>query len=159
MSKILRREHKDLLIDGYKDLYKMDTSYVLFKNFTMYLHVHILIGDHSATLTLYGFVPAPICLASHPQLFPMHPYRIQIAVGDYRQSVYKELAGKDLRACRVLRNQYYCPHQTVLCFDHAQSCLSALFWSEEDAITETCALKPIPHADYYAQMSPWWCSL
>ena len=34
LSKILRREHKDLLIDGYKDLYKMDTSNVLFKNFT-----------------------------------------------------------------------------------------------------------------------------
>ena len=75
-------------------------------------------------------------------------------MGDYRQSAYKELAGKDLRACRVVQNQYYCPHQTVLGFDYAQSCLSALFWSEEAAITETCPLKPIPHADYYVQISP-----
>ena len=38
LSKTLRRDHKDLLIDGYKDLYKMDISYVLFKNFTMDLY-------------------------------------------------------------------------------------------------------------------------
>ena len=109
LSKTLRRDHQDLLIDGCKDLYKMDTSYVLFKNFTIDLYVHILIG---------------------------------------------ELAGKDLRACRVVRNQYYCPHQTFLGFDHAQSCLSALFWSKESDISETCPLKPIPHADYYVQISP-----
>ena len=42
----------------------------------------------------------------------------------------------------------------VLGFDHAQSCLSALFWSEEEAISETCTLKPIPHADYYIQIFP-----
>ena len=73
LSKTLRREHKDLLIDGYKDLYKMDTSYVLFKNFTMNLYVHIPIGDHSATFTLYEFVPTPIRLASHLQLFSVQP--------------------------------------------------------------------------------------
>ena len=107
----------------------MDMLYGLFKKFTMDLFVHIPIGDHSATLTLYDFVPAPIRLASHPQLFSVHPYRIHIAVGNSRESSYKELAGKDLRACRVVRNQYNCPHQTVLGFDHARSCLSALFWS------------------------------
>lgn len=48
----------------------------------------------------------------------------------------------------------HCPHQTVLGFDHAQSCLSALFWIEEEAIVETCPLKPIPHADYYVKISP-----
>ena len=154
LSKALRRDHKDLLIEGYKDLYKMDTSYVLFGNFTMDLYVHIPIGDHSATLTLYEFVPAPIRLASHPQLFSVHPYRIHIAVGDSRQVNYKELAGKDLRACRVVRNQYYCPHQTVLGFDHAESCLSALSWGEETAIFKTCPLKPIPHQDYYVQIAP-----
>ena len=71
LSKTLRREHKDLLIDGYKDLYKMDTSYVLFKNFTMDLYIHIPIGDHSATLTLYEFVPTSICLASHPPSYSL----------------------------------------------------------------------------------------
>ena len=43
--------------------------------------MHIPIGDHSATHILYEFVPAPIRLASHPQLFSVHPYRIHIAVG------------------------------------------------------------------------------
>ena len=117
-------------------------------------YIHIPIVDHSTTLTLYEFVPAPIRLASHPQLFSVHPYCIHIAVGESRQANYKELAGKDLRACRVVRNQYYCPHQTVLGFDHANSCLSALFWSEEAAISKTCPLKPIPPSDYYVQISP-----
>ena len=35
LSKALSKDHKDLLIEVYEDLYKLDYFYVLFKNFTM----------------------------------------------------------------------------------------------------------------------------
>ena len=105
-------------------------------------------------MRLLEYVPTPILLSSHPQLFSVEPYRIHLAVGDTQQKGYKELSGRDLRSCRVVKTSYFCPHQTVLGFDHGKSCLSAMYWGNEDVVKKTCPLKPIPHEEFFTQLSP-----
>ena len=151
LTQRLRKNHQDLLI---ADLYLMDTSFVLLRNYSLDLYVHIPVGDHTSTMRLLEYVPTPILLSSHPQLFSLEPYRIHLAVGDTQLTGYKELSGRDLRSCRVVKTSYFCPHQTVLGFDHGQSCLSAMYWGNEDVVRQTCPLKPIPHDEYFTQLSP-----
>ena len=154
LTQRLRKNHQDLLIADYRDLYLLDTSFVLLWNYSLDLYVHIPVGDHTSTMRLFEYVPTPILLSSHPQLFSVEPYRIHLAVGDTQQTGYKELLGRDLRSCRVVKTSYFCPHQTVLGFDHGKSCLSAMYWGNEDVVRQTCPLKPIPHDEYFTQLSP-----
>ena len=154
LSADLRKDFKDLLFEDKNDIYQLETSYVMLPNFTLEVFVHIPVGDHSKKLRLYEFVPAPIRLSDHPQLFQVEPYRIHLAVGKTRQDEYKELSGKDLTACRVLQHFYYCPHQAVIGFDHEKSCLSGLYWNEDEVVRQSCPLKPIPHDDYFVQLNP-----
>ena len=69
LSQKVRKEHQDLLITDYRDLYLLDTSFVLLRNFTLDLYTHIPVADHANTMRLLEFVPSPIFLSSHPQLF------------------------------------------------------------------------------------------
>lgn len=82
MSKTLIMEHKGLLIEWHKDLYKLDMSYVLFKIFTMDIPLPVLY--------IYKLVPTPLRLLSHPHLFSLHPYWIHMAVGDPKQRAGKQ---------------------------------------------------------------------
>ena len=154
LSQKVRKEHQDLLITDYRDLYLLDTSFVLLRNFTLDLYTHIPVADHANTMRLLEFVHSPIFLSSYPQLFLVEPYRIHLAVGDTQQAGYKELSDRDLRACKVIKGSHFCPHQIVLGFDHGESCLSALYWGNEQVIEKTCPIMPIPHADYFTQLSP-----
>ena len=153
LTQHLRKNPQDLLIADYKDLYLLDTFFVLFRNFSLDLYVHIPVGDHTSTMRLLEYLPTPILLSSHPQ-FSVEPYRIHLAVEDTQQTGYKELYGQDLRSCQVVKTSYFCPHQTVLGFDHGKSCLSAMYWGNEDVVRQTCPLKPIPHDEYFTQLSP-----
>ena len=154
LSADLRQDFKDLLIEDKNDVYQLETSYVMLPNFTLDIFVHVPVGDHSRQLKLYEFIPAPIRLSNHSQFFQVEPFRTHIAVGPSRKDDYKELSPRDLSACKVLQHFYYCPHQSVLGFDHAASCLSALFWNEDEMVRLSCPLKPVPHKDYFVQLNP-----
>ena len=106
-----------------RELYLLYTSFILLRNFTLDLYTHTPVADHANTMHSLVFVPSPMFLSSHPQLFSVEPYRIRLAVGDTQQTGYKELLGRDLRACKVIKASHYCPHQTVRGFDHEESCL------------------------------------
>ena len=101
LTQRLRKNHQDLLIADYRDLYLLDTSFVLLQNLSLDLYVHIRVGDRTSTMRLLEYVPTPILLSSHPQLFSVEPYQIRLAVGDTQPTGYKELSGRDLRSCRV----------------------------------------------------------
>lgn len=148
LNQLLRKDHRDLLISDFRDLYLLDTSFVLLWNFFLDLYVHIPGGDHTSTMRLLEYVPTP------NQLFSVEPYRIHLAVGETQQAGFKELSGLDLRSCRVVKTSYFCPHQTVLGFDHGKNCLSAMYWGNEDVVRHTCPLKPIPHDEFFTQLSP-----
>ena len=109
LSQKVRKEHQDLLIDDYRDLLLLDTSFVLLRNFTLDLYTHIPVADHSITMSLLELVQSPIFLSTHSQLFSVEPYRIHLAVGDTQQNGYKELSWRDLRACKVIKGSHYCP--------------------------------------------------
>ena len=110
LSQRVRKEHQDLLIMDYRDLYLLDTSFVLLRNFTLNLFTHIPVADHASTMRLLKFVPSPIFLSTHPKLFSVEPYRIHLAVGDTQQAGYKELSNRDLRAFKVIKGSHFCPH-------------------------------------------------
>ena len=80
LTQRLRKNHQDLLIADYRDLYLLDTSFVLLRNFYLDLYAHIPVGDHTSTMRLLEYVPTPILLSSHPELFSVEPYRIHLAV-------------------------------------------------------------------------------
>ena len=154
LTQRLCKDHRDLLIADYRDLYLLDTFFVLLRNFSLDLYVHIPVGDHTSTMRLLEYVPTPILLSSHPQLFSVEPYRIHVAVGDTQQTGFKELSGRDLRSCRVVKTSNFCPHQTVLGFDHDISCLSAMYWGNKDVVRHICPLKPIPHDEFSHYLCP-----
>ena len=71
LTQRLRKDHRDMLIADNRDLYLLDTSFMLLRNFSMDLYVHIPVGDHSSTMRLLEFVPTPILLSNH---FSVEPY-------------------------------------------------------------------------------------
>ena len=105
-------------------------------------------------MRLLEYVPTPILLSSHPQLFSVELYQIHLAVGDTQQTGYKEFSGRYLRSCRVVKTSYFRLHQTVLGFDHGKNCLSAMDWGNKDVARQTWPLKPIPHDEYFTHLSP-----
>ena len=148
LTQRLRKDHQDLLITGICTCW---TPHLSSSGTSPWIYMFTY---RTSTMRLLEYVPTPILLSSHPQLFSVEPYIIHLAVGDTQQKGYKELSGRDLRSCRVVKTSYFCPHQTVLGFDHGKSCLSAMYWGNEDVVKKTCPLKPIPHDEYFTQLSP-----
>ena len=56
----LRMNHKDLLLTDRSQVWEMDTSYVLFSNFTLVLFVHFPVGNTKTKLKLVEYMPTPL---------------------------------------------------------------------------------------------------
>ena len=89
LSTKLRMDHKDLLLTDRSQVWEMDTSYVLFANFTIVLFVHFPVGSTKTKLKLVEYIPTPLKLGNDPQVYTLHSEKIYLAVSTSRHSDFQ----------------------------------------------------------------------
>ena len=75
----LRMNHNDLLLTDRSQVWEMDTSYVLFSNFTLVLFVHFPVGNTKTKLKLVEYMPTPLKLGTDPQVYTLHSENTYLA--------------------------------------------------------------------------------
>ena len=80
----LRMVHKDILLTDRSQVWEMDTSYVLFYNFTLVLS--------KTRMKLVEFIPTPLKLGNDSQVYTLHSEYSVLAVSSSRHSDYRELS-------------------------------------------------------------------
>ena len=150
----LRMDHKDLLLTDRSQVWEMDTSYVLFANFTIVLFVHFPVGHTKTKLKLVEYIPTPLKLGNDPQVYTLHSENSYLAVSSSRRNDFHELTYRDLMHCKKSERVYFCPKTFSTDLEKGESCLSALYWGEEEMAHMKCPLKPIPKRDVVTQLNP-----
>ena len=99
-------------------------------------------------------MPTPLKLGTDPQVYTLHSENSYLAVSSSRHNDFHELTYRDLMHCKKSKSDYFCPKRFSTDLERGESCLSALYWGEEEVAHLKCPLKPIPKKDMVTQLNP-----
>ena len=150
----LRLQFKGLLLTDRSQVWEMDTSYLLYSNYSIVIFVHLPVGDASLKMSLVEYLPTPLRLGTDPQTYTIHVEKTMMAVGSSKHHLYKELSQRDISRCTRSGKHYFCPKRSMHEYDVDHSCLSSLYWQDPVTSIRTCPLKPVPHRDLVTQLNP-----
>ena len=150
----LRLQYKGLLLTDRTQVWEMDTSYLLYSNYSIVIFVHLPVGDASVKMSLVEYLPTPLRLGNDSQTYTIHVEKTMMAVGSSKNHLYKELNDRDISRCTVSGKHYFCPKRSMHEYNVDHSCLSSLYWQDPVVSARTCPLKPVPHKDLVTQLNP-----
>ena len=126
-------------------IWRQDCSHILAINYTLFVYVHVLVGNVNAWLWLYEYLGTPVKIAG--QKMVLSPRERMLAVSD-DQMRSREVSANYLRGCDRRAGSYYCPKKNVLMRNSETSCLTALYFRRYNQIKKTCPLMMADKSDY-----------
>lgn len=114
-----------MVLEGVEQFYRMETSYLAFRNHSIRAIVHIPLFKENSLLDLFEFSPLPV------EIGPNHFLEIStnekvLAVND-RNTHFRVLSAYDLSLCHKIDRLFYCKNSNHYFRSTADSCLFSLY--------------------------------
>ena len=109
-----------LLMEKDSLVWRQDCSHILAVNYTLFVYVHVALGNVNAWMRLYEYLGTPVKIAG--QMMVLTPRERMLAVSD-DQMRSREVSEDYLRGCDRRAGAYYCPKKNVLMRSLETSCL------------------------------------
>lgn len=164
MSQALAQLKVKMLKEGYTlglatfdDIFRCDTSHVVFRNGTMVVLLHLPAYKSSSKLKLYQFLPVPVIVeaperAGSVALFAVPDREMLALTAD--STAFKAFTKLDISACRQLGGMHFCPEANLFDRRTSQACVVGLYRRDHATITHMCKWKSVEVADYAFQLGP-----
>ena len=133
------------VVSDVNEIFKCETSYLVFKNETIRSITHIPVYKPSSLLKLFKFHSLPMRI--HNKLMSFVPSTNYIAVNT-DNTVYRPISTEDLTGCVELHKIKYCKDSNFFYRKNHASCIRSLFIGQTEAITKYCkvAFQPVKDA-------------
>ena len=129
-----------------------DCSHILAVNYTLFVYVHVPLGNVNARMRLYEYLGTPVKIAG--QMMVLTPRERMLAVSD-DQMRSREVSEDYLQGCDRRAGSYYCPKKNVLMRSSETSCLTALYFRRYNVIKKTCPLTSQTMLWGWARLNLW----
>ena len=126
------------ILTDINEVYKCDTSYLVFKNATIRSVTHIPIYKPDSLMTIFKFHPLPLKI--HDHLMTFDPSVTYLAVSK-NNSVYRPLTNVDLANCRTIHHLKFCKDGNFFYKSGHNSCIRSLYQGHEQDILNYCPVK------------------
>lgn len=152
-------EGYNLGLSVYEELYRCDTSHMVYHNGTLVIVVHLPAYKSENKMTLYKYVPVPTIIPEKQNIERLvitpSPEAGYFAITD-NMAQYKTFGNSELSECQVLGDMYFCPNNNVMKRDITKSCLMGLFRSSSKVIQENCHWVLVNPDDFAVQIDATW---
>jgi hypothetical protein len=131
----------EALIKRPSDLFQVETSYIVIKNYKLVLVVHVPMVKMGHLLSLYQHIPIPLSqtFVKNSSITPVVGDNDIIAVGVIDGNKhYKTLGQSDLLKCFKLGDTYICDGRAILQNNFGDSCISSLWTQNLTGVLTQC---------------------
>ena len=73
INEILKGSQQEILLEDFKDVYALETSYLLYDNLTLSIFLHLPTGSPVQELNLYRYLPTPFRFSNETPFFTVDP--------------------------------------------------------------------------------------
>jgi hypothetical protein len=156
----MQREGYELGLETFDDIYRCQTSTLVWENGTLNIYLHIPAYKIDSRLRLLEHIPVPLIL---PEIVPqqqggyrnmamyVRPLHTILAV-QTGGSAFKVFTWAELSACQVLGSTYFCPNSNILDKRIKTNCVLGLFNRDQEVITAHCPWISIAVTDINIQL-------
>ena len=134
-----------------EEVFRYDTSHILFTNNTLRILVHIPAYRQDAIMDLYEYVPVPITVRNTSAYAIPVPTGNLLAV-DATGGLFRTLKTTDLHRCKRVMQMSYCPDENLYDKRVEDNCMFGLYRSDIRQVSKTCDLQFQPNKDYVVQI-------
>lgn len=141
-------------IRNLEEVYRCDTSHLVFANQTVRVLIHIPAWRDRTLLSLHEYVAVPLALPGTDgvkYILP-RPNRKILATSEAR-NLFRELEKDDLTMCKTILGTYFCPNENMYDRRTESSCLVALFRGNVEHIVQACPFDTMPERDFLVQLN------
>lgn len=160
----MQREGFVLGLSRFDDIFRCETSHVIFDNDTMVIMIHIPAYKSDTHLRLLEHVPVPMVVektrtgapnsersSTRPATLLPAPQHNLIAVTP-DDSAFKVFSRSQLRDCLELGGTYYCSNTNLYDRRLESSCIIGLYRRNQEIITDHCLWEPRSAKDFAVQL-------
>lgn len=138
------------ILTDLNEVYKCDTSYLVFKNNTIRSVTHIPIYKPDSVMTIFKYHPLPMKIHNHMMTFD--PDVTYIAVSK-NNSLYRPLSDIDLSNCKSLHHLKFCKDNNFFYKSQQNSCIRSLYQAQEQNIIDYCPVKFGPETNTMVRLN------
>lgn len=141
---------RKMISSNVEDLFRYETSHVIFNNGTIRIFVHIPMYKPDSLLDLFEYVPSPISIGDQHFMFP-EPEDAYLAVNK-ENTLFRPFPTSDLTLCSSIGEIYYCKNSNWYLRRFQSSCLPNLYLFDTDRIVANCEFSFQEKEDYLVQL-------
>lgn len=153
-------EGYQLGITTYEELYRCETSHLVYTNGTLVIVVHIPAFRIENRMQLLHHLPVPTVLreatgsAEAITITPKTDEQYLAVTGN--NANYKTFSDHDLLQCSNMGGTYFCPNDNVLSREVQTSCLMSLYLRHSEGIKQSCTWTLEKQDNFAIQISEEW---
>ena len=139
-------------IAKFEDIYRQETSTVVYSNGTMFNIVHLDTFESANTFDVFSFIPTPYA-HSQESAFTVGSEDLLLAI-NRDESKFFTLTHREYEECRTISGDTkICPSQNVVSRNLKSSCLSSLFRGDFESASTLCSYNQAPTQELITQLN------
>ena len=139
-------------IAKFEDIYRQETSTVVYSNGTMFNIVHLDTFESANTFDVFSFIPTPYA-HSKESAFTVGSEDLLLAI-NRDESKFFTLTHREYEECRTISGDTkICPSQNVVSRNLKSSCLSSLFRGDFESASKLCSYNQAPTRELITQLN------
>jgi hypothetical protein len=135
-----------------EDIFRFETSHLIFKNMTLRIFVHLPAYRTNALLDLVEFVSVPLNIGEATRFMMPLPEGEILAISR-GLNMFRTMKKSSLAECSRVAELYYCKQDNLFDKRFQSSCLVALYNADHAAITKNCRFQVQPANDFLVQLN------
>lgn len=151
VQKQMRKKGYNLGLSSFADMFRLDTSYILYANGTLFMVTHLPIYRQNTRFTLYEYERTGYIELGGHAAFRIEAEADLVAVSEDGQN-FQVFTWGDIDRCSNVGSLRMCPDANIINTEPESSCLIALYKAEEEHIMDLCKYEAAVRKDYVLQL-------
>ncbi len=123
-------------IDHIEDIFRMETSHMIFKNGTVRVFIHVPAYKQGTLMDLHEYVSTPVEIHPGTFIYPQ-PGSVYLA-SNMANSLFKTFTPTEFSLCRDIGEIYYCKNANWYQKRYQDNCLINIFLHDAERIRQHC---------------------